>query len=40
MLATGNDAVRLLEHLGWAGADRISGPRVHVLRHIMVQNYH
>ncbi|MGW7674409.1 transposase, partial [Streptomyces sp. NPDC054775] len=40
MLATGDDAVRLLEHLYRHGADRASGPRVQALRQIMVQNYH
>ncbi|MFE2188745.1 IS1182 family transposase [Streptomyces sp. NPDC059455] len=40
ILATGNDAVRLLEHLDRHGADRTCGPRVHALRQIMVQNYH
>ncbi|MEW1551721.1 hypothetical protein [Streptomyces tsukubensis] len=40
ILATGNDAVRLLEHLYQHGADRTSGPRVQALRQIMVQNYH
>lgn len=40
ILATGDDAVRLLEHLYRHGADRASGPRVQALRQIMVQNYH
>jgi transposase len=40
ILATGNDAVRLLEHLHRRGADRMPGPRVQALRQIMVQNYH
>jgi hypothetical protein len=40
ILATGNDAVRLLEHLHRHGADRASGPRVQALRQIMVQHYH
>jgi transposase len=40
ILTTGNDAVRLLEHLYRHGVDRASGPRVQALRHIMVQNYH
>lgn len=40
ILATGADAVRLLEHVGERGADRLSGPRVQALRQIMVQNYH
>jgi len=40
ILATGNDAIRLLEHLYRHGADRASGPRVQTLRQIMVQNYH
>ncbi|ADI12451.1 transposase IS4 family protein [Streptomyces bingchenggensis BCW-1] len=39
ILATGGDAVRLLEHVGEHGADRLSGPRVQALRRIMVQNY-
>jgi hypothetical protein len=40
ILATGDDAVRLIEHLGQHGADRLSGPRVQALRQIMVQNYY
>lgn len=40
ILATGTDAVRLLEHLYRHGADRTSGPRVQALRQIMVQNFH
>ncbi|MEU8520933.1 hypothetical protein [Streptomyces sp. NPDC048577] len=40
VLATGDDAVRLLEHLYQHGAGRTSGPRVQALRQIMVQNYH
>ncbi|MFC9545856.1 hypothetical protein ACFTXK_14610 [Streptomyces sp. NPDC056956] len=40
ILATGNDAVRLLEHLYRHGADSVSGPRVQALRQIVVQNYH
>ncbi|MEV6765043.1 transposase [Streptomyces sp. NPDC051105] len=40
ILATGNDAVRLLEHLHRHGADCTSGPQVRALRQIMVQNYH
>lgn len=40
ILATGDDAVRLLEHLQRHGADSASGPRVQALRQIMVQNYH
>ncbi len=40
ILATGNDAVRLVEHLYRHGADRTSGPRIQALRQIMVQNYH
>jgi hypothetical protein len=40
ILATGNDALRLLEHLYRHGADRASGPRVQALRQIMVQNYY
>jgi len=39
ILATGNDAVRLLEHLYRSGADRTSGPRIQALRQIMVQNH-
>ncbi|MFM9742859.1 transposase [Streptomyces brasiliscabiei] len=37
ILATGNDAVRLLEHLYRHGADRALGPSVQALRQIMVQ---
>ncbi|WP_242645054.1 hypothetical protein [Streptomyces laculatispora] len=40
ILATGNDAVRLLEHLYQHGADRASGPRTQALRQILVQNYY
>ncbi|MEO3768731.1 IS1182 family transposase [Streptomyces sp. B8F3] len=40
IMATGNDAVRLLEHLYRHGVDRASGPRVQALRQIVVQNYH
>ncbi|MBT2488153.1 IS1182 family transposase [Streptomyces sp. ISL-96] len=40
ILATGDDAVRLIEHLGQHGAERLSGPRVQALRQIMVQNYY
>ncbi|MFJ8002540.1 hypothetical protein ACIQ7D_36470 [Streptomyces sp. NPDC096310] len=40
ILATGNDAVRLLEHLHRHGAHRTSGLRVLARRQIMVQNYH
>jgi transposase len=40
ILATGNDAVRLLEHLYRHGKGRASGPRVQALRQIMVQNYY
>ncbi len=40
ILATGNDAVRLLEHLYRHGADRVSGPQVQALRQIVVQHYH
>ncbi|MFE7712295.1 IS1182 family transposase [Streptomyces sp. NPDC057486] len=40
ILATGDDAVRLIEHLGQYGAKRLSGPRVQALRQIMVQNYY
>ncbi|MFB7501824.1 hypothetical protein ACFC09_45535 [Streptomyces sp. NPDC056161] len=36
-LATGNDAVRLLEYLYRHAADRTSGPRIQALRQIMVQ---
>lgn len=38
--ATGDDAVRLLEHLYRHGADHAFGPRVQALRQIVVQNYH
>lgn len=40
ILATGDDAVRLLEHLYRHSVDRAAGPRVQALRQIMVQNYH
>ncbi|MER5556827.1 IS1182 family transposase [Streptomyces sp. NPDC002793] len=40
ILATGNDAVRLLEHLYRHGADHTCGPRAQALRQIVVQNYH
>ncbi|GAA3985732.1 hypothetical protein [Streptomyces plumbiresistens] len=40
ILATGNDAVRLLEHVYRHGADHTSRPRIQALRQIMVQNYH
>ncbi|MEU5893920.1 transposase [Streptomyces sp. NPDC047461] len=40
ILATGNDAVRLLKHLYQHGRDRAFGPRAQALRQIMVQNYH
>ncbi len=40
ILATGDDAIRLLEHLHRHGADCASGPRVQALRQIMVQNCH
>ncbi|WP_240509830.1 transposase [Streptomyces malaysiense] len=40
ILATGNDAVRLLEHLHQHGPNRMSGARVQALRQIMMQNYH
>jgi hypothetical protein len=40
ILATGNDAVLLLERLYQHGTDRTSGPRIQALRQIMVQNYH
>ncbi|WP_432040563.1 transposase [Streptomyces cucumeris] len=40
ILATGGDAVRLIEHLGQHGPERLSGPRVQALRQIMVQNYY
>nr|WP_237508855.1 transposase [Streptomyces sp. SID8382] len=40
ILAAGNDAVRLLEHLYRHGADRTSGPRLQGLLQIMVQYYH
>jgi transposase len=37
---TGDDAVRLLEHLREHGAGRAFGPGVQALRQIMVQNYY
>ncbi|WP_225900165.1 MULTISPECIES: hypothetical protein [unclassified Streptomyces] len=40
ILATGNDAVRVLEHLYRHGTDHTFGPRIQALRQIMVQNYH
>ncbi|GAA3378589.1 hypothetical protein GCM10020367_58710 [Streptomyces sannanensis] len=40
ILATGNDAVRLLEHLYRHGAGRAFGPRLQALQQIMVQNYY
>ncbi|MFF1417721.1 transposase [Streptomyces sp. NPDC058280] len=40
ILATGDDALRLLEHLYRHGESRASGPRVQALRQIMVQNYY
>ncbi|MEU0163274.1 transposase [Streptomyces sp. NPDC006261] len=40
ILAAGNDAVRLLEHLYRHGTDRTSGPRIQALRQIVLQNYH
>ncbi|MEV5486126.1 MULTISPECIES: transposase [Streptomyces] len=40
ILATGGDAVRLLEHVGEHGADRLSGPRGQALLQIMVQNHY
>ncbi|MEW2452162.1 transposase [Streptomyces parvulus] len=39
-LATGNDAVQLLEHLHRHGADSAAGPRIQALRQILVHNYH
>ncbi|WP_240797487.1 hypothetical protein [Streptomyces sp. F001] len=39
ILAAGDNAVRLLEHLYRHGRDHTSGPRVQALRQIMVQNY-
>ncbi|MET9943058.1 IS1182 family transposase, partial [Streptomyces halstedii] len=39
ILAAGNDAIRLLEHLYRHGSDRMFGPRIQALRQIMVQNY-
>ncbi|MFJ2591197.1 hypothetical protein [Streptomyces sp. NPDC087538] len=39
-ILTGNDAVRLLEHLYRHGTDHTAGPRVQALRQIVVQNYH
>lgn len=40
ILATGNDAVRLLEHLYRHGTDRAFGPRVQALRQVVMQNYY
>jgi hypothetical protein len=40
ILATGNDAVRLLERLYRHGTDRAFGPRVQALRQVVVQNYY
>ncbi|WP_258308799.1 IS1182 family transposase [Streptomyces sp. NWU339] len=40
ILATGDDAFRLLEHLRRHGAGRAFGPRAQALRQIMVQNYY
>ncbi|MFE4333871.1 IS1182 family transposase [Streptomyces sp. NPDC056831] len=40
ILATGNDAARLLEHLYRHGAGRAFGSQVQALREIMVQNYY
>ncbi|MER6434633.1 transposase [Streptomyces sp900105245] len=40
ILATGDDAVRLLEHPYRHGGERAWGPRVQALRQIMVQNFH
>ncbi|MFE4416001.1 IS1182 family transposase [Streptomyces sp. NPDC056821] len=40
ILATGNDAARLLEHLYRHGAGRAFGRQVQALREIMVQNYY
>lgn len=40
ILAAGNDAVRLLEHLYRNGEGRASGRRVQALRQIVVQNYY
>ncbi|WP_405682306.1 IS1182 family transposase [Streptomyces sp. NBC_01238] len=40
ILATGNDATRLLEHLYRHGAGRAFGRQVQALRQIMVQNYY
>ncbi|UKY48569.1 hypothetical protein [Streptomyces inhibens] len=37
---TGEDAVRLLEHLREHGAGRAFGPRLQALRQILVQNYY
>ncbi|MFF3325572.1 hypothetical protein [Streptomyces sp. NPDC002889] len=37
---TGDDALRLLEHLRGHGAGRAFGPRVQALRQIMVQNHY
>jgi transposase len=40
ILAAGNDAARLIQHLYQHGANRALGPCVQALRQIMVQNYH
>ncbi|WP_251061141.1 transposase [Streptomyces sp. ISL-100] len=40
ILATGNDAFRLLERLQQHGAERAFGPRAQALRLIVVQNYY
>ncbi|WP_431914939.1 IS1182 family transposase [Nonomuraea jabiensis] len=40
ILATGDDACRLLEHLRRHGGGRASGPQVEALRQIVVQNYY
>ncbi|MFF9690488.1 IS1182 family transposase [Streptomyces sp. NPDC014623] len=40
ILATGDDAARLLEHLHRHGAERVSGPHVQALHQVIVQNYH
>ncbi|MFE3643567.1 transposase [Streptomyces sp. NPDC059169] len=39
ILATGGDAVRLIEHLGQHAPERLSGPRVQALRQIMVRRH-
>jgi hypothetical protein len=40
ILATGDDACRLLEHVHRNGGGRVFAPQVEALRQIVVQNYH